>query len=129
MIHQLIPETTLRSRDEMIRRVIRPLIKNMRYSQSDTEDAFCGAALRYYLLFTLESGPRQIGLPHLNAETTFYNRYYWFRRFATLSRLKYGEDAGIEQQVFQLLEYPECDPDWFLVEKIHNLAESDAGAW
>jgi|SRR5579871_4127248 len=55
-------------------------------------------------------------------EEVFLSRYYWFRRFVTLQSLKYGFDAGLEQQAFQILEYPfpECEVDWSVLEGIEN---------
>ena len=69
-------------------------------------DLLCGLPLRAYAAFTYG----QIGAD-LSAPNVLYNRYYWFLRFACLHREKYGFDAGIEQQAFQILEYAQCDLD------------------
>jgi hypothetical protein len=55
---------------------------------------------------------------YLAAEQIFYNRYYWFRRFASLYQKKNGFDAGIEQQADQLIEYAGSALDWTVVEQI-----------
>lgn len=80
-------------------------------------DPQCGPPLRVY--FALTDG--RLGA-ELTPEERFYNRYYWFRRFANLHRDKFGEDAGIEQQAFQLLEQSAFRIDWLLVERLDAAA-------
>ena len=55
--------------------------------------------LRVYLAFT----DGRLG-QDLTPEDRFYNRYFWFRRFANAYQKKFGDDAGIEQQSFQILD-------------------------
>ena len=62
-----------------------------------------------------------------SAEEVFWSRYFWFTVFAILSARSNGDDAGIEQQQFQILEspFPLCSPDWSQLEVIHALVESE----
>lgn len=39
-----------------------------------------------------------------NLETFYLNKYYWFLKFYFKYKLIKGEDAGIEQQISQLIE-------------------------
>lgn len=75
-----------------------------------------GEALAWSLLF--ERWPDLLPGPPLDHENAFYNRYFWFKRFATLKQKRDGYDAGLEQQVFQLLEYADFEVDWALMEQL-----------
>ena len=59
--------------------------------------------LQNYLVLT-ESAERIVGLGLTEAER-FWSRYYWLARFSREWQAAVGYDAGLEQQVFQLLEY------------------------
>lgn len=81
-----------------------------------------GEALAWSLLF--ERWPDLLpGLP-IGREDAFYNQYFWFKRFATVKQERDGYDAGLEQQVFQLLEQPDFDLDWALIEQLDTEAAS-----
>jgi hypothetical protein len=81
-----------------------------------------GEALAWSLLF--DRWPDLLpGLP-INREDAFYNQYFWFKRFATLKQERDGYDAGLEQQAFQLLEQPDFDLDWALIEQLDAEASS-----
>lgn len=60
----------------------------------------------------------------LDSSTAFYNRYFWFVRFATLWQAAHGYDAGIEQQAFQLTDEADFDLDWDLLEELNTRARS-----
>lgn len=45
--------------------------------------------------------PRHVELTEAHR---FYNRFFWFVRFATQRQAVHGFDAGLEQQIFQLVE-------------------------
>jgi hypothetical protein len=81
-----------------------------------------GPPFRWYLLFTHASDL----LPEISTADVFYNRYVWFRRFAAMYRIVHGEDAGIEQQLFHLLEDAPPGIDWSQVEKIDALVKSES---
>ena len=53
-----------------------------------------------------------------SASLVLYNRYYWFLQFAKMHSEEHGNDAGIEQQAFQILESAMADIDWAVVEAI-----------
>ncbi len=86
----------------------------------ELEEGEAGDALGWSFLF--EHWPELVPGPPLNPENAFYNRYFWFRRFATLQQ-KRGSDAGLEQQVFQMLEHADLDLDWELLEQIDAEAQ------
>jgi hypothetical protein len=81
------------------------------------DDSDCGPMLRVYVALT----DGRLGAD-LTAEDRLYNRYFWFRRFANAHRAKFGEDAGIEQQAFQILEHTDCNVDWSNVEQLDAAA-------
>jgi hypothetical protein len=82
------------------------------------DDPRCGPPLKNYLAF--DSGVAAVGL---SREDRFYNKYFWFKRFAHEYQVVYGQDAGIDQQAHKLLEFPDCDPDWEVIPRIEKLAE------
>jgi hypothetical protein len=60
----------------------------------------------------------------LSPHDRFYNRYFWAKRFAAQYQAKYGFDAGVEQQVFKLLETAaELDLDWTVLDKLDRRAQ------
>lgn len=75
--------------------------------------AACGPPLRVYLALT----HGQIG-QDLTPEDLLNNRYFWFLRFAHSYHTAFGDDAGIDQQAFQILEQAECEVDWLIVEQL-----------
>ena len=79
-------------------------------------------ALRYHILFGNQAALERIGLGSLTAVQRFYNQYYWFKRFADEHAATHGPDAGIEQQVFQLLESAPEGVDWDIVEHLERRA-------
>src|SRR5262245_49104640 len=53
----------------------------------------------------------------------YYGRYYWLDLFAEKYKRKFGPDAGLDQEVFQLLEQAEylgLHVDWNVIEQLHN---------
>ena len=80
-------------------------------------DPDCGPPLRVYLALTNEV----IG-QDLSSQDRLYNRYYWFNRYVAAYDTKFGYDAGNEQQAFMIIEYPDCEVDWNVLEELHNAA-------
>lgn len=66
-----------------------------------------GRFLRNYCLLT--ECPEMVGALGLSADERFWSRYYWLARFAREWQAVAGYDAGLEQQLFQLLEYAKVD--------------------
>src|SRR5688500_1550907 len=81
-----------------------------------------GEALGWALLF--ERWPDLLPGPPIDRQRAYYNQYFWFKRFAVLAQQQDGYDAGLEQQVFQLLERCDFDLDWLLVERLDAQAAS-----
>ncbi len=111
----LVPVETLRRvKDEVYARIARltpPVVP--------LEEGAVGEALAWALLF--EHWPERVPGPPLDRAESFYNRYFWFKRFAALQQKRNGPDAALEQQVFKLLEEVErldVDPDWALIERL-----------
>lgn len=86
----------------------------------DIQSDQSGLALARATMF--ERWPELVPGGPLDPQTTFYNRFFWFRRFATLWQAAHGEDDGIEQQAFQLLEYVDVDVDWDVVGELDRKA-------
>jgi len=81
-------------------------------------DQFYGNALKLYILLSYSPF-----FCRENSVKNFYNRYYWFMTFVEKFKLKNGDDAGMEQQAFQLLEEVEGIDgtiDWAIVEQLNN---------
>ena len=59
-----------------------------------------------------------------DAVALFYSRYYWFDRFKKRYITLYGDNAGLEQQAFKMLEhfseYYPGELDWGFIERIDN---------
>ena len=84
-----------------------------------------GDALGWSLLF--ERWPDLLAASPVDRKIAFYNRYFWFKRFATLKQARDGYDAGLEQQVFRLLEQAEFEVDWSLLERLDAEAANSRG--
>lgn len=57
-------------------------------------------------------------------EELLYSQYYWFLHFKKKYGARFGSDAGMEQQAFQLLESLTGEMeeiDWGLIEEIESL--------
>ena len=83
------------------------------------ETGVVGDALGWALLF--EHWPT-LADEAIDPTRAFYNRYYWFKRFATLKQQRDGYDAGVEQLLFKILEQPGFDVDWSLLEQLDTEA-------
>ena len=113
----LVPvETLSRVKDALVARIA----QSTPHIELDAGDV--GDALAWSLLF--EHWPDLVGV---DREAAFYNRYFWFKRFATLKQQKDGYDAGLEQQVFKLLEHPDVEVDWELMERLDHEAANVPG--
>ena len=120
----LIPEQVLAEVDQDLKRV---LASSGETFAVDPDNAGYGAAFRRHLLFSRwPSLLEGVGV-NPTAEELLYNSYYWILKFSKLYGLRNGYDAGIEQQVFKVLENADCDVDWAVVEQITNLVEQELG--
>ncbi|MFN0251497.1 MAG: hypothetical protein ACKV2T_31775 [Kofleriaceae bacterium] len=82
-----------------------------------------GIALARATMFEL--WPELVPGGPLDPETTLYNRYFWFRRFANLWQAQHGEDAGLEQRAFQMVEYADCDVDFEVLTELDRKARDE----
>ncbi|OCA85789.1 hypothetical protein A8F94_13025 [Bacillus sp. FJAT-27225] len=77
-----------------------------------------------YTLFLEQCVEEIVNSSSFTHETILYSQYYWFVYFKNNYFLKYGYDAGMDDQVILLIEnltYELGDQvDWELIEKIHN---------
>ena len=109
--YSLIPlETLLPLKNELFARMADPA------SPVEPESGEVGEALAWWLLF--ERWPELLPGPPLDEANAFYNRYFWFKRFATLKQKRDGPNAGLEQQVFKQLEQVDFEVDWEVMEQL-----------
>jgi hypothetical protein len=73
-----------------------------RYHVELADHPIAGPSLRHYLLLT--ERPELVAGLRLSDSEWRWSRYYWLARFAREWQAVAGEDAGLEQMVFQLLE-------------------------
>jgi len=66
---------------------------------------------------------RELGVGELSEPVAFYNAYYWALVFAKRFQARHGFDAGIEQEVFKVLERAPSDVDWQIVERVNQAAQ------
>jgi hypothetical protein len=86
------------------------------------DDPIAGWCLRNYMILT--KFPDLLGKPGLSDSDRYWSSYYWLARFARVWSAIAGYDAGLEQQVFQMLEHAPDFPERF--EEIDAAAERDA---
>ena len=92
-----------------------------RYHVELTDHPTAGPSLRHYLL--LAECPELVAGLGLSESERRWSQYYWLARFAREWQAVAGEDAGLEQQVFQLLEHMDTfDP----AEEVMAAVERDA---
>jgi hypothetical protein len=123
---RLVPEETLAAREAAFDAVRSRLPGH--HDLTFLEDRVAGRSLKFYLLLT--EMPELLAPEQASPEEIFWTRYYWFVRYARLQQAVYGYDAGLEQQAFQILDYPQpdCDPDWNWLESVHSHAAQSAEA-
>ena len=54
----------------------------------------------------------------------YYSRYFWFLSYVERKKYLYGEDAGLEQQLFKIIEEADSlnkDVDWEIIQEIENI--------
>jgi hypothetical protein len=124
MSEVLVPENALAGLDEAVKGL---LVSGGEAYSVDQDDELYGAAFRRHLLFSRWPSLLTEAGFYLSKEELLYNSYYWMLKFAKLHALKNGYDAGIEQQVFKILEQADCDVDWTVAEEISNLVEKQLG--
>lgn len=95
---ELLSEKTIK---KIIQTINRPIDKTNIIS---IEDDKIRTLLEYYLFLTQYSHCITRELQIVSKNEMLYSRYYWFKRFVKEYYIKYGFDAGLEQQGFKLFE-------------------------
>jgi len=97
-----------------------------KYNGALMEDPRFGRALLVYLFLTESADVLPAETPPV---AIFWSRYYWFKRFLHTYHGRGEGNVGMEQQAFQILEYPwpPCEPDWADLEAV-DLAATEAAA-
>jgi hypothetical protein len=98
------------------------------YDQALLDEPAAGRSLRFFLLLT--HFPELLTHEQPTAEELFWSGYYWLARYVELQLTLHGPDAGLEQQLAEVLEtpYPTCNPDWSHLESVEAQAAKDAAA-
>jgi len=118
----IVPEPLLQAQDVEIRALLHSA--ELLPVEAEREGAL-GRAFMYYLVFSDARMVQQLGFVDAAPVDVFYNRYYWFLRYIRVSRKRKGYDAGLEQQMFQLLENAECAFDWEIIHLINGRVEQE----
>ena len=89
------------------------------------EDSELRKALLYVnVLYHIEKGDLKSVDNTIKKEDLFYSQYYWFNKFKNRYIELYGPNAGMEQQLFKMVEhyyeYTNGKVDWEIIEKIEN---------
>lgn len=86
------------------------------------EDVYLQSLMDGYLLLTHCPELITDHFPTISKNDLLYNRYYWFVKYKNEYCAGLGYDAGLEQQVFQLLEELEQELvgqiDWAVIKEI-----------
>ena len=118
MIGVLVSPAELAARADAIEVATRGLVAAYR-AEYGTDPAF-----RRFLLFSSAEALEAVGLHELGELGAFYNQYFWFKRFVKQHTAHAGPDAGLEQQVFQLLESAPPGVDWSILEALDHEVEA-----
>ena len=79
------------------------------YRADMLDHPIAGKCLRNFVILT--ECPELFGELGLSEVERFWSRYYWLARFAREWKAAVGDDAGLEQQVLQLLEHATVEYD------------------
>lgn len=94
--------------------------KGVRLDEDLLTNDYLSEAVKNHLI--LNHLPEIVEAPK-NKLDLFYSKYYWLSAFNEKHKKLFGEDAGLEQQLFKLCEEAESsklEVDWNLVEKIEE---------
>jgi len=92
------------------------------YRSEMLEHPIAGRSLRNY--FILTDHPELSDQLGLSPVEQFWSRYYWLARFTFEWNASSGFDAGLEQQLFHLLEHREVDHSTVI--EVEAIAKNDA---
>jgi hypothetical protein len=94
--------------------------KGVKANEDLLKSADLSEPLKNYLL--LSYLPEVVEYPKEKLDV-FYGKYYWLSNFLGKHKKIFGEDEGLEQQLFKLAEEADqsnLDVDWNLVEEIEE---------
>ncbi|WP_431256722.1 hypothetical protein ACQ86G_18710 [Roseateles chitinivorans] len=121
----LIPEDRLAVGDALLL-CLAESVPSVRWRELD--DDLRQAYARHVALLNVELRG-ELNVADLPEPIAFCNAYYWILVFAKRYQARYGFDAGIEQEVFSVLERAPANVDWQAVERVNEavrqLARSD----
>jgi hypothetical protein len=105
-----------------------PDFSSIKFSDFTTENFLNNSELSPLIknyIFLSEFAHKMVKSDPLNI---YYNRYFWFVKFLSVSNQIFGYDASLEQMEFKILEEGEQfeDIDWGIVEKISNDVKNDS---
>lgn len=91
-----------------------------RISEVDLNSPAFGQDLKIYLVLNFLEDRF---FPKYSKLEVFYSKYYYFLNFVERCKSVHGQDAGLDQQVFQLLEEGERmqNIDWSVIEYLNKL--------
>ena len=112
-MHGMVTGDVLAKYDNLV--LERLWTKQTSYSIDATHPLYGRAFLRF-LLF--QEWPELVANLGLRECVLFYNRYYWARRFANAYQAVHGPDAGLEQEVFKILDNAPEDVNWDILDSI-----------
>lgn len=94
-------------------------VKNVKISNEDLYNSDYGVYIRKYYLINLYPEAFNSDYPKLKL---FYTKYYYFLLFIKKYNKIHGLNAGLEQQLFHLIEEGESikDIDWIYIEELYN---------
>ena len=84
---------------------VRARLRELHYVVELADEPTAGSSLRHFLL--LAECPEFVEDLGLSDSERQWSQYYWLARFAREWQAITGEDAGLEQKLFQLLEQME----------------------
>src|SRR5690606_15154075 len=90
----------------------------------EPENKYYGSALKYFLVLLYWPLFHEEKVAFTDNQI-FYNKYYWFLKYLRLREIQRGPDAGLEQQAFKMIEQPEIDVDWMIIEEIHERIQKE----
>jgi hypothetical protein len=118
----LVSVEALHAHDPAIWAATEPLVTGTTFAGDPSYEM----PLRYYLVFS-EGLMGRVGLGEMTSEASFYNAYYWFKRFVAECSARRGYDAGLEQQAYQMLESAPDDVDWSVLGEIDARLNTELG--
>jgi hypothetical protein len=99
--------------------------KGVRTNEDFLQSDYLSEPLKNYLV--LSHLPELVEYPKEKLDL-FYGKYYWLSNFVGKHKKMFGDDEGLEQQLFKLCEEAQhlnLDVDWNLVEEIEELNKNN----